>query len=137
VSENPYQLGEFVAYNLNEVFNDSDKFNLSEPELNIEADDFQYTQAYRDYENYRVLSRKLEKAISDENTVITSLLEDVVKTNPNYWQSHYLVGQYHYQKKNYQAALNAFKMAQTKEITTVSDQLAIKEYIKKINRKIN
>ena len=136
VSANPYQLGEFVAFNLNDVFNDSDKLNLSKPKLNIEKDEFQFTQAYKDYENFRVLSRILEKAIAEERTVIASVLEDVVKTNPNYWQSYYLVGQYYYQNKNYVAALKVFNEAKTKEITTVPDQEAIDNYIKKINRKL-
>ncbi|WP_299887221.1 C45 family peptidase [uncultured Lacinutrix sp.] len=137
ISSNPYQLGEFVAFNLNDVFNDSDKLHLSKPELNIEKDNFQYTQAYKNYEDFRVLSRKLEKAIGNETTVIPSLLKDVIKTNPDYWQAYFLVGKYYYQKGYYKAALNAFEKAKTKEITTVPDEEALDDYIKKINRKLN
>lgn len=137
VSANPYQLGEFVAFNLNDVFNDSDKLQFSKPELNIEKDQFQFTQAYKDYEDYRILSRKLEKAIKDKAQVDPKLLKEVVEMNPNYWQPYFLVGKYYYQKGYFTAALNAFNISKTKEITTVPDQETIADYIKKINRKLN
>lgn len=141
VSSNPYQLGEFVAYNLNTVFNEGPKNNeakpLNIPSLTIEEDPFQYTQAYLDYETYRVLSRQVEKAISNKNHIVPIMLTQLKNNNPEYWQAYYLIGKYHYEKKYYRAALNAFEKAKTKEITTIPDQKQIDLYIKKIKRKLN
>ena len=90
-----------------------------------------------DYEAYRILSRQVEKAISNNEQLVPIMLEELQKLNPEYWQAYYLVGKYNYEKKYYRAALNAFEKAKTKEITTVPDQEQIDLYIKKIKRKLN
>ncbi|MGB1307944.1 MAG: C45 family autoproteolytic acyltransferase/hydrolase [Oceanihabitans sp.] len=137
VSSSPYQLGAFVAYNLNEVFsNNNIKATISSPELLIEADTFQYTQAYKDYEAYRILSRTLQDAISNEKTVVPVMLNEIKKRNPEYWEVYFLIGKYYYQKGYFRAALQAFETAITKEITTVPDKKETEKYIKKLKRKL-
>tara|TARA_R110002012_G_scaffold322083_1_gene554871 strand:+ start:48298 stop:49962 length:1665 start_codon:yes stop_codon:yes gene_type:complete len=140
VSANPYQLGEFVAYNLNDIFkkepHETTAKSVHKENLTIEADPFQFTKAYLNYEQYRVLSRNISEAISTENHVKQDVLDELVTSNPNFWEAYYLVGTYYYKKQYYTAALQAFEEAQTKEITTVPDQEAISDYIKKIQRKL-
>ncbi len=140
VSANPYQLGEFVAYNLNDIFkkepHETTAKSVHKENLTIEADPFQFTKAYVNYEQYRVLSRNISEAISTENHVKQNVLDELVTSNPNFWEAYYLVGTYYYKKQYYTAALQAFEEAQTKEITTVPDQEAISDYIKKIQRKL-
>jgi len=138
VSSNPYQLGEFVAYDLDDVFKDTKaKINLSKPELTIEADPFQFTQVYRDYEAYRVLNRTLQNAISNGSNLDPLTITEIQRLNPEFWEVHYLVGQYYYEKGYFTAALHAFETANTKEITTVPNQREIDSYIKKLKRKLN
>lgn len=137
VSSNPYQLGEFVAYDLNEVFNNPTfKSTLSHVELNIEEDPFLFTETYRNYEAYRILEREIEAAISNKEHFSLDKINELQLKNPNYWKADYLIGKYYYQKKYYKAALIAFERTKSKEITTVPDQEAIASYIKKIKRKI-
>ncbi|MEO8933746.1 MAG: C45 family peptidase [Xanthomarina sp.] len=141
VSSNPYQLGEFVAYNLNTIFDESPKnkqaLPLNNNDLTIEKDSFQYTQAYLDYERYRELSREVSDAINKDEHLDSNLLLEFQNSNPEYWEVYYLIGKYHYQKKYYRAALHAFEKAKTKEITTIPDQKNIDLYLKKIQRKLN
>ncbi|QRM88853.1 acyl-CoA--6-aminopenicillanic acid acyl-transferase [Lacinutrix sp. WUR7] len=138
VSSNPYQLGAFVAYDLDEVFSTDSaaKLNLSKPELTIEADAFQFTEAYRNYEAYRISSKELQHAIGDDAHIPIEKLTETIQLNPEYWEVYYLVGKYYYEKGFYTAALHAFETAQTKEITTVPDQEELEKYIKKIKRKL-
>ena len=138
VSSNPYQLGEFVSYNLNDVFNNpATKTSLSQPQFNIKKDSFQFTKAFIDYEKYRVLSRTINEAIHKKEHLDITTISQFQKLNRNYWETYFLVGKYYYEKEFYTAALNAFKKAKTKEITTVPDRKEIEKYIKKIKRKIN
>lgn len=141
VSSNPYQLGEFVAYNLNTVFTEGPEnkqaIPLNNKELTIEKDPFQYTQGYLDYETYRVVSREVSTAINNKEHLDPSMLIEFQNSNPEYWKVYYLTGKYNYEKKYYRAALNAFEKAKTKEITTIPDQEHIDLYIKKIKRKLN
>lgn len=137
ISSNPYQLGEFVAYDLNDVFNKRQiKTGLSRPELNIEKDVFQYTKAYKDYEKYRKLRKDVQRAIDTNEMLDTSFITTFLKTNPEYWEAHYLVGKYYYKKGYYTAALHTFEKASNKEITRVPNKREIDSYIKKLKRKL-
>ncbi len=137
VSSNPYQLGEFVAYNLNDIFKNPNKKLLSETELTIEKDDFQFTEAYQNYEVYRKLRAQVLSSINASKTIEASIILDLQNTNPEYWEAYYIVGTYYYKKGYFTAALNAFEKAKTKEITTVPDQQDVDKYIKKIKRKLS
>ena len=139
VSSNPYQLGEFVAYDLNEVFNNSPKktipFPLSDKNLLIKEDDFQYSTAYKNYEKYRVL-RRLFTATKNKQHINITTIKELQHSNPDYWETYFLIGKYYYQQKYYTAALHQFETAKSKEITTYQDKKEITSYIQKIKRKL-
>jgi len=136
VSSNPYQLGEFVAYNLDEIFRNREgnpaKTTISKPTENISKDPFLNSEEYKNYEAYRVLEREVEAAIENDETIAAETLLKLQKYNPEYWNAFYLTGKY-YLGKNYNAAAKkAFEIALTKEITTVPDREKIEEYLKKL-----
>jgi len=141
VSANPYQLGHFVAYNINEVFNEApinkSGRSLHNESITIEADPFKFTDAYKNYERYRILNREVSQAVDNTDYVSIELLRNFQNSNPDFWEVHFVIGRYYYNKKYYQAALNAFETAKTKEITTVPDRESIDLYIKKIKRKLD
>ncbi|OBQ56929.1 acyl-CoA--6-aminopenicillanic acid acyl-transferase [Tamlana sp. s12] len=136
VSSNPYQLGEFVAYNLNDVFSHPEKQGYAIASLNIEKDPFQYTEAYKNYERFRVLKAQVLKAINNKDTLDFSVLHELESANPDFWEAHYIVGLYYYKNDFDMAALQAFEKAKTKEVTTVPDLENMNSYIKKLNRKL-
>jgi hypothetical protein len=137
VSSNPYQLGEFVAYDLNEIFKNPTKTALANTALNIEEDPFQYTEAYKNYQTYRHLRHEVLTVIDNNDTIDLEKLLQLEKLNPEYWESYYIIGTYYYKKGYYTAALEAFKIAKTKEITTIPDEEQVDTYIKKIKRKLD
>ena len=139
VSSNPYQMGEFVAYDLNEIFKENKKNKASEmiakSELNIAKDPFLETEAYRNYERYRAKRDEIESAISEEEPINRENLDELIALNPNFWEGYYLTGLYNYQKGYEAAALPYFLEAQKKEITTVPDRENVERYIRKINNR--
>ncbi|MCK0123248.1 C45 family peptidase [Gelidibacter sp. F2691] len=140
VSANPYQLGEFVAYDLNTVFENRtgnpSTVTVSNPALNIPKDPFLETDAYKNYEAYRILERKVEHSLKEKKTIDDTELQKLSELNPNYWKAYYLAGRYHYQHKNFANALKYFETASTKEITTIPDTEQVSKYIKKSKRKL-
>lgn len=140
VSANPYQMGEFVAYDLNTVFNDRNikpsTTTLSNQALNIAKDPFLETEAYKNYEAYRILEHKVSHIIREKDVIDEKELQKLVQLNPNYWKAYYLAGLYHYQQKQYANALINFKIASEKEITTLLDAKKVEKYIKKSKRKL-
>src|SRR5690554_1070422 len=137
VSSNPYQLGEFVEYDLDEIFmNREDNpaiTSVSNGNGNIPEDKFIHSKEFKDYQEYRVLERKVEKAISKKDTLSQETILALQQKNPEYWKAYYLIGKYYFGKKYDAAAKLAFEKALTKEITTVTDRQAIKKYLRKLN----
>jgi len=136
VSSNPYQLGEFVEYDLDEVFanrqgNPATK-TISNPKGNIAEDTFVHSKQYKDYEEYRVLEREVEAAIENGETISAEKLSELQQKNPEYWKAYYLTGKYYFEKKYDAAAKIAFEKALTKEITTVPDRERIEEFLQKL-----
>ncbi|WP_439480895.1 C45 family autoproteolytic acyltransferase/hydolase [Chryseobacterium aquaticum] len=135
VSSNPYQLGEFVCYDLNEVFSDerlkSDKFSKSE--LNIAKDSFADSQEFRNYEEFKKLSSEFD----DENKVLSEeFINHYQSLNRDFWLGYYLAGKYYFKLKDYQRAKTEFEKALTKEITTVPDKKNVEKYLKKVFEKM-
>jgi hypothetical protein len=139
VSSNPYQLGEFVAFQLDSVFNDSKdrSITLSILDRSIAKDSFINTQAFRNYEKYRKEKRIVQQIIDDDLDYNSKDIDSFISLNPESWEVYYLVGIYFYKRKYYKAALLQFEKALSKEITTVPKRKEIENYIKKIKRRIN
>ncbi len=137
VSSNPYQLGEFVAYDLNDVFNIKKPFlqSISNQELNIPEDPFVASETFINYEKYRVLERKLENSLKDKVLITQDDLNKLIIYNSEYWKAHFLLGRYYYSHKRFEEAQKAFLLAASKEITTKPDEVMVAKYVKKSKRK--
>lgn len=139
VSSNPYQLGEFVAYDLNAVF--SNTFEQVQTyaidSLTIAKDPFIETKEYADYEQFRIENRSIEHKIKAKETIEADEINAYQQLNADYWLVYYRTGEYYYNRKEYQKAKQAFEQALTKEVTTANAQKQIKKYLKKIDRKWN
>ncbi len=140
VSSNPYQLGAFVAYDLNKVFEKFEKKDtiglISERELLISKDSFLFTHTYRQYELFRDLRASILTKTSSEERIASDILQAFKASNPHYWEVYFILGKYHFNNKNYKTALLEFNTALTKEITTLLDKKQIEKYIKRAHRKI-
>lgn len=139
VSSNPYQMGAFVAYNINNAFAEFEQGNFSLKgidSLKVAADPFLKTKAYKNYEKYRIEERKLEAAIKEKNfTKSAKELEKFIALNPKYWQAYQRVGLYYYEQKKYDLALPYFEKALDLEVTSLLDKEELEKFIKKSKRK--
>lgn len=136
VSTAPYQLGAFVCYDLNLVFggqiNAGNRLSLQSEEL--PADPFLYSEAYQNYELFRVLNREFDHALNNKNiTLSRQQIKAYQDSNPDYWVVYYKLGEYYLQKGYDRAAAQAFEKALTKEITTLPDKQMIEKKLKKIS----
>ncbi len=139
ISSNPYVLGNFVAFQLDSVFNNSTSKSstLSLSDLLIEKDDFIGSVEFDNYEAYRVEKENFIQVIQNKEDYSLKQIENFISLNPNFWEVYYLTGKYYFEKKYFKAALLQFNEALKQEITTVPDQEKIKNYIMKIKRKLN
>ncbi|KQX08664.1 C45 family peptidase [Flavobacterium sp. Root420] len=138
VSANPYQLGEFVCYNLDSVFKERKTnaiVSFEEENLNIAKDPFLDTKAFQNYQKFRIEDDKIDLYLKNKKEISLEFIQQYQSLNPDYWVVYYKAGLYFYQKKYFQLAQINFEKALTKEITTVPEKEAIEKYLKKIKRK--
>lgn len=135
VSTAPYQLGEFVAYDLDSVFNRTPSLrgdvSLALPEFNIASDPFAHSADFGNYEHFRVQMRNLEAAIATGERWTDEALGHFVALNPGLWKGSFLVGEYYYQRRRYAEALRYYRQAASREVATEPDRKLITKRIKK------
>ena len=138
VSANPYQLGEFVCYDLNKVFSQRPvsaiPVSLAQTQLDIEKDPFLETAAYKNYEQFRIEDRKMDVFLENKKGLPSDFAKNYQSLNPDFWAVYYKIGLYHYQRGEYAAAEPEFEKALTKEITTLPARKTIEKNLRKIKK---
>ncbi len=141
VSTAPYQLGCYVAYDLNKIFSDTFDIektrNLSKVKLTINTDSFLKSKEYKSFKVY-----KLAKEYISQYTKYPSLGEIPEKTiyifissNPEYYYTYQIAGNYYKSRNDNNNAIKYYKSALTKEVTSANDRKTIEESIKECEEK--
>ncbi|TDP04135.1 C45 family autoproteolytic acyltransferase/hydolase [Flavobacterium sp. 245] len=139
VSANPFQLGEFVCYNLDSIFNGrktNTAISFEQENLNIAKDPFIKTEAFQNFKKFKAENHQMDLYLKKEETISPEFIEHYQSLNPDYWVVYYKAGLYFYQKKQFRAAQINFEKALTKEITTAPEKAKIEKYLKKLKRKL-
>ena len=132
VSAGPWQLGEYVCYDLNKVFSlagmKTDQ-EIADTSQNIPADSFLLTNQYQRFLQYRA-DRKI---IGDGGMVDP---DSLVQLNPSYYQSYQLAGNEMFKRKEYGRAISYYRLALSKEIATKSEENDIRNKISAAEEKM-
>ena len=143
VSTNPWQLGEYVAYDLNKIFANFKglkvKTEIITPSLTIPSDSFLLSSDYQNFLKYRKYKQLLVFFIKNVRYVQIpeSLFAKFISTNPENYLTYMLAGEYFQKIKNYKKAIFYYNQALTKEIATFTEQNQIKENIAVCFKKIS
>ncbi|QEH41410.1 C45 family peptidase [Chitinophaga sp. XS-30] len=132
VSTAPWQLGEFVAYDLNKVFAMNgleDDREIYDSTNIIPADTFLQTADYRRFLNFR----SLKAAVVDKQPVD---VERIIADNPEYYHAYVLAGDYCYRQEDYAKAKRYYEQALTKEIATKAEKDHILERIEQCRERL-
>ena len=133
VSTSPWQLGAYVAYDLNKIFNlqgMKEDREIADSSLTIPADPFLSTKAFKEFEVFRSLK---QRALDGGNVNADSL----IASNPEFYNAYILAGDYLYKQKKYKEALHDYQIALTKVIATRKEEEHIKDQILKLNKKLS
>ncbi|MCX8522913.1 C45 family autoproteolytic acyltransferase/hydrolase [Chryseobacterium formosus] len=137
VSSNPYQLGEFVCYDLNEIFSDKKlkDGDFAKTEFNIAKDPFIKSKEFEDYEEFKFANGEVQSAIDGNDVLLTDdFIPHYQSLNPDFWLVYYQAGKYYFKQKEYSKAKIEFEKALKKEITTIPDKENVEKYLKKVNK---
>lgn len=140
VSANPYQLGEFVCYDLNQIFNenkDKDSFESFErDDLSIAKDPFLETEEYKKYEQFRIEDAKIDSVLNEKISIDSNQIKEYQSLNPYFWIVYYKAGLYFYNNKDFAQAKTQFEKALQCEITTLTSKVQVEKYLKKSIKKL-
>lgn len=133
ISAAPFQLGAFVAYDLDDIFSNAQTFrskNLYLSDDIILADDMLQNKEYENFLNYKTELLQIQKGIREERSFSEEELDAFISLNENYYYPYLLVGKYYFEQENYSLAVHYFKAALEMEIPQQSEINELLELIK-------
>jgi len=133
VSTGPWQLGEFICYDLEKVFSINGMTTnreIMDSSLNLPADSFLLTGQYQLFLKYR----RYKKELLEGNEINP---DSLIATNPNYYQAYQLAGNEMFKEKRYEKAIDYYRQALSKEIATKGEENDIRNQITKSEEKLN
>ena len=124
VSTSPYQLGKFVAYDLNKVFSTDIKQIIENQEiyvreLTISADTFLYSKEYIGFTKYLEMTEKLKEYSKSRKTLPESFKSAYIQTNPQLYLTYFHLGRYYHDIRNYKQAYEYYQTALSKEVAGI------------------
>ena len=132
VSSSPYQLGEFVCYDLEKIFNSDFQGVISAQiqERNIPKSKFLSTKEYENYEKYRILEHKIEIDLKTNKFIDNQSVMQLKNLNPDYWKAYFIIGKVLLQNKDKRARIY-FEKSLSLEIPYSDERQEVEKYLKK------
>jgi predicted choloylglycine hydrolase len=132
VSTSPWQLGEYVCYDLNNVFGgDEMAQSFALPQYNIPCDSLALGDEYVRVCRYREQYKSIVSAIKDGGVVSSDFQQDFISNNPNYFQVYNTLGDYEQSKGRYKEAVAYWQKALSLEIPRAAEREDIISKIQK------
>ncbi|MBL4593313.1 MAG: peptidase C45 [Flavobacteriales bacterium] len=137
ISTPPYQLGEFIGYDLNVVFNgDKDFSNIDS--LTVKADAFLGSVNHKKYEVYKKIKQGIQKyvmigipfSMSSENE------EKFIQTNPNSYITYMVLGDLYQKNKIHSKAIEYYTKALSYSVASIDEENIIKGNIVSCKNKL-
>ncbi|WP_448699604.1 C45 family autoproteolytic acyltransferase/hydrolase [Mucilaginibacter sp. AW1-3] len=132
VSTAPWQLGQFVCYDLNKVFalrGMKKDQEIIDDNYTIAADTLIHTRAYQNFVAYRSIEQRIidGKKVNPDSLIIN---------NPQYYNAYVIAGDYSFKQLQFNKALRFYQAALTKVIATTQEETSIKKKIAKCVKKL-
>ncbi|HEX2683584.1 MAG TPA: C45 family peptidase, partial [Ferruginibacter sp.] len=118
VSTSPWQLGQFVAYDLRKIFamkGMATNAEITDSASAVAADSFLLSPAFKNFEVFHNIKQRFLDGL-DINT------NALIASNPEFYNSYVIAGDYLYKQKNYREALKNYNLALTKVIATKQEE---------------
>ena len=142
VSTHPWQLGKYVAYDLNNIFGlnvvPQDGSYLNDTLFTIPKDAFMQTTTFENFMQYRKWKKVIKAYIKEKKRINNEdhFFSDFTKLNPEYYNAYMLSGDYFATFGEYNKAMDYYEQALTKELETKQNETYLLERIKEMEKAI-
>ena len=131
VSTSHWQLGRFVAYDLNKIFNETHPDQeVYEKELEIKEDSLIYTPEFKNYLGYRHTKKAIKKSMSSKQQPTSKEIRNLTLLNPNLFEAYDIAGDAFWAREKKDSAVCYWRKALTLEIPKLGEREKIEEKIK-------
>jgi len=137
VSAPPYVLGEYVAYDLNEIFATTDQIAKIDS-LSIPQDSFATSTAFKAYQRFVDIKAKIQTYLfkGGGEQLTNEEIHEFIQSNPDGFLTYYYLGDYMLMLENYEKAQEYFKIGLTKDIAKVSEHKHMLEGLAEAREKL-
>ena len=138
ISAPPYQLGDFVAYDLSNITKKGGQVDLK-TEMVIPSDSFLLSDAFEKYEKFKVTRHQINRFANMGVSLELSEAQQrlFISQNPKSFLTYLALGDYHEAKKQYAKAIAFYEQAIAHETSSKNETMAIQAKIKNCKQKLN
>jgi tetratricopeptide (TPR) repeat protein len=140
VSSSPFQLGEYVAYDLRAILANPKMMQVQKQiykkALTLPADTFLQGTAWQHYQEFRQTTALIVANKGNEDEAITEdVLNKYLALNALFFYGYEVCGDYCYRTGAYQKALDYYKLALGKDIPTLDERERIESKVTECQKK--
>lgn len=137
ISTAPWQLGQFIGYDLESVFSTVDTdTSLFIENITIPEDTFLQSSQYdsfiyfRQYADTITRATKSRRPLSNEQEIFPQF----IASNPEFYHTYMILGRYYQQMKSFDTALKYYNLALTKEISSIAEIEKLKQWMEECRK---
>lgn len=130
VSTPPYQIGQFIAYDLNTAFDNPESIEHLKA-LKIEADPFLNTNEYLKYEEFKTTKQLIQKSIllGKDLTEIKLDVEKFISNNPESYVTYLVLGDYFKGLNDCETATKYYSVSLKHHVASLEEKTIIEQNI--------
>jgi hypothetical protein len=125
VSTPPYQMGDFICYNLDSIFSNGNNTTANFIQI-IEKDSFLFHQDYHNFEQWKETKNKITDYLLFNTNKPVFDIEQFIQLNASSYSTYYLLGRYYLKQSKRAEARKMFKISLTKDLPSQSLKNEIK-----------
>ena len=137
VSTSPWQLGEYIVYDLKDIFSPGSilfsQSNATKDQI-IMADGGLTSGTFMRVTEYRKLKNEITRAINNKNSLSKEVLQNFIHSNANYYYTYELLGDYYLSQGKKGMAIDYWQQALAFEIPRIGDKDNIEKKIRNIKK---
>ncbi|WP_439584225.1 C45 family autoproteolytic acyltransferase/hydolase [Dyadobacter bucti] len=135
ISTPPYQLGEFIYYDLNKVFSQNGKFSAVDS-LTIQKDPFLNSEDYKKFEAFKQTKQRISKYVMLGIPFELTPKEEMafVANNPESYLTYLFLGDYYQKNKNFEKAISYYQESLLHAVSSLNEEKAIRAKIEECKK---
>ena len=128
----PYQMGDFICYNLDSIFSKDWNNNKTNFIQIIEKDSFLYHQEYLDFEEWKKTKNKITDYLLFDIKKPIFNIKEFIGLNPESYYTYFILGRYYLKQSKDEDARLMFNLALTKNLPSQTLKKEINNYLSEI-----